>query len=228
MWPAGSGRRTGRKAVVIYPPVDTEAFTLQTQKEDFYLTVSRLVPYKKVGLIVDAFTQMPEKKLIVIGDGPDFKKISEKAGPNVQMMGHQPDDILKKHLAHARAFVFAAEEDFGIAPVEAQACGTPVLAYGVGGARETVVEGETGLFFPAQTPESVQAVVATFEEDLGRFDPVRIRHYATRFSKEVFHQAFAALVEQAWERFQDEGASTPLEASLFEDEAAGSSTSTSR
>ena len=195
-----------REATVIYPPVDTEAFLLQPQKDDFYLTVSRLVPYKKVDLIVEAFTQMPGKKLIVIGDGPDFKKIRAKAGPNVEMLGHQPAEVLKQHLEHARAFVFAAEEDFGIAPVEAQACGTPVLAYGVGGARETVVEGETGLFFTEQTAESLKAVVEAFETGAHRFDPHRLRQHAERFSIARFRQAFASFVEQAWARFQADAA----------------------
>ncbi len=205
-----------RKAAVIYPPVDTDAFSVQAQKDDFYLTVSRLVPYKKVDLIVESFTQMPGKKLIVIGDGPDFKKIRDKAGPNVTMMGHQPFAVLKQHLEHARAFVFAAEEDFGIAPVEAQACGTPVLAYGVGGARETVVEGETGLFFTEQTADSLKAAVAAFETGPHVFDPHHLRRHAERFSKERFQQAFATLVEQAWTRFQAEAAPGVIDASDLE------------
>ncbi len=195
-----------RRATVIYPPVDTEAFSVQARKDDFYLTVSRLVPYKKVDLIVQAFTQMPGKKLIVIGDGPDFKKIRAQAGPNVEMLGHQPAGVLRQHLEHARAFVFAAEEDFGIAPVEAQACGTPVLAYGAGGARETVVEGETGLFFGAQTTESLKAAVEAFESGTHRFDAHRLRAHAERFSKERFRQVFAAFMEQAWARFQADAA----------------------
>ncbi|MFQ5570589.1 MAG: glycosyltransferase family 4 protein [Rhodothermales bacterium] len=192
-----------RKATVIYPPVDTETYTLQTQKDDYYLTVSRLVPYKKVGLIVEAFTQMPDKKLVVIGDGPDFKKIRGKAGPNVDMLGHQPAGVLKQYLEHARAFVFAAEEDFGIAPVEAQACGTPVIAYGRGGIRETVIDGETGLFFLQQTTESLKEAVRAFDAGTYSFDPARVRRNAERFSKDQFRQRFAAFVEQTWERFQN-------------------------
>lgn len=191
-----------RKATVIYPPVDTEAFAVQPKKEGYYLTVSRLVPYKKVGLIVDAFTRMPDKKLVVIGDGPDFKKIREGAGPNVDMLGYRSAAELKAYLEHARAFVFAAEEDFGISPVEAQACGTPVIAYGAGGIRETVIEGETGLFFAEQTVDSLKAAVAAFEDDACLFDPFRIRAHAERFSKERFQGAFASFVEQAWDRFQ--------------------------
>lgn len=127
-----------RRADVIYPPVDVNDFTFCGIKENFYVTVSRMVPYKKMDLIVEAFTAMHDKKLVVIGTGPDFDKIKEKAGPNVQLLGFQPFEILQKHLQRAKAFVFAAEEDFGIAPVEAQACGTPVIAYGKGGALETI------------------------------------------------------------------------------------------
>lgn len=139
----------GREADVIYPPVDVDAFTLCEQKENFYLTASRMVPYKKVRIIVEAFNMMPEKKLIVIGDGPEFKNIKSIAGSNVQLMGYQPFEVLREKMQHAKAFVFASEEDFGIAPVEAQACGTPVIAYGKGGATETVRMGDnaTGVFF---------------------------------------------------------------------------------
>lgn len=193
-----------RKATVLYPPVDVAAFSVQPEKEDFYLTVSRLVPYKKVNLIVDAFTQMPDKKLVVVGDGPDFKKIRDRAGPNVEMVGRQPEAALKTYLEHARAFVFAAEEDFGIAPVEAQACGTPVIAYGVGGVRETVIEGETGLFFKEQTTDSLKAAVLSFETGTHTFDPMRLRRHAEQFSKERFQRAFATLVDQAWSRFREE------------------------
>jgi glycosyltransferase involved in cell wall biosynthesis len=194
-----------RRASVLYPPVDTDAFALHREKADFYVTVSRLVPYKQVGLLVEAFNGMPDRKLVVIGDGPDFKKLRERAGPNVELLGHQPLAVLQEHLAHARAFVFAAEEDFGIAPVEAQACGTPVIAYGAGGARETVVEGETGLFFPEQTPASLRGAVRAFEARPHAFDPERIRQHAEQFSAARFREAFAALVARAWERFQEAG-----------------------
>lgn len=122
-----------RDATVIYPPVDTDGFALRPDKEDFYLTASRLVPYKKIDLIVEAFSALPDRRLVVIGDGPEMAKVRAKAGPNVQLLGYQPFSVLKDHLQRARAFVFAAEEDFGIVPLEAQACGTPVIAYGKGG-----------------------------------------------------------------------------------------------
>ena len=123
-----------RSSTVVYPPVAMERFSVHEEKEDFYLTAGRLVPYKRVDLIIEAFNRMPDKKLIVVGDGPDFDKLKAMAGPNVRLLGRQPGERLRRYLQLARGFIFAAEEDFGIAPVEAQACGTPVLAYGRGGA----------------------------------------------------------------------------------------------
>ncbi|WP_226621004.1 glycosyltransferase, partial [Klebsiella quasipneumoniae] len=118
-------------------------------------TASRMVPYKRMDLIIDAFSQMPDKKLVVIGDGPEMKKIKEKATSNIEILGYQSDTIMIEHMQKAKAFVFAAEEDFGITPVEAQACGTPVIAFGKGGALETVIEfgkrNPTGLFFNKQS-----------------------------------------------------------------------------
>ncbi len=165
-------------------------------KEDFYLTASRMVPYKKMDLIVEAFSRMPDKKLVVIGDGPDFEKVRSKAGPNIELLGYQPFDVLRDYMQRARAFIFAAEEDFGIAPVEAQACGTPVIAYGKGGVTETVLPGETGLFFEEQTPESLIKAVAEFEASIDCFDPKRIRKNAERFSVTRFRKEFSEVVEQ--------------------------------
>lgn len=188
-----------REAEVIYPSVDTSAFTLQTQKEDFYLAASRLVPYKKMDIIVEAFAAMPDKKLIVIGDGTEFEKTKAKATPNVHMMGYQPFSVLLDHMQRAKAFVFAAEEDFGITPVEAQACGTPVIAYGKGGALETISDGAdypaTGLFFDEQTPRSVCDAVKLFEAKQGEFSPQACRENALRFSPEVFQARLSAFIQ---------------------------------
>lgn len=173
-----------RESTVIYPPVDVEAFNLYETKEDFYLTASRMVPYKKMDLIVEAFTAMPDKKLIVIGNGPDFEKIKAKAGPNVALMGYQPFTVLKDHMQRARAFVFAAEEDFGIAPVEAQACGTPVIAFGKGGSLETVSDGISGVFFDTQSIESLCEVVEQFETLT--WEASKIRENALHFNKQRF------------------------------------------
>lgn len=190
----------GKESEVIYPPVDIQSFTLQPSKEDFYLTASRMVPYKRIDLIVEAFSQMPQRKLVVIGEGPDFEKIKSKAGPNVQLLGYQAFNVLKDHMQRAKAFVFAAEEDFGIVPVEAQACGTPVIAYGKGGALETVIEGQTGVFFREQTVESLIHAVEQFEQQ--SFDASTVRKNAERFSAERFRTEFKSFVDKAWADFR--------------------------
>jgi glycosyltransferase involved in cell wall biosynthesis len=171
----------GREAKVIYPPVDIESFSYCEEKGDYYLTASRLVPYKKVKLIVEAFNEMPDKKLLVIGDGPDFSKIKSIARANIILMGYQPFEVLKEKMQHAKAFVFAAEEDFGITPVEAQACGTPVIAYGKGGALETIKENETGIFFYQQDVESIVDAVTRLES-LSVIEPQKCRENAERFA----------------------------------------------
>jgi glycosyltransferase involved in cell wall biosynthesis len=186
-----------RPAQVIYPPVDTDAFQLHTQKDDFYLTLSRLVPYKRIDVAVKAFAAMPDKELVVIGDGPEFQRLKAMAGPNVTLLGFQPDEAVRYYMQRARAFVFAAEEDFGIVPVEAQACGTPVIAYGRGGALETVVPGRTGLFFAAQTPDHLTDAVQRFEAQRAQFEPEAIRAHAERFGVARFRADFQAFVEQA-------------------------------
>lgn len=185
-----------REATVVYPPVDVEAFALNIDKENFYLTASRMVPYKKIDMIVEAFSQMPNKQLVVIGDGPDFEKIRAKAGPNVTLLGYQPFSVLLDHMQRARAFVFAAEEDFGIVPIEAQACGTPVIAFGQGGVTETVIPGETGVFFQQQTAGSLITAVQEFEEKRDLFDPNRARKNAERFGALRFHEEFRLVVEK--------------------------------
>jgi glycosyltransferase involved in cell wall biosynthesis len=184
-----------RRARVIYPPVAMDRFTVEHNKEDYYVTVSRLVPYKRIDLIVEAFRHLPNKQLIVIGDGPEFAKLSEIATPNVKLLGRQPAEVVSQHMQSAKAFLFAADEDFGIAPVEAQACGTPVIAYGHGGALETVVEGSTGLFFQEQNAESLVAAIETFESCGWQFDPGLIRAHAENFSQEQFRRKCLAFIE---------------------------------
>jgi glycosyltransferase involved in cell wall biosynthesis len=187
-----------RDADVINPPVDVEAFAMHEQKEDFYLTASRMVPYKKIDLIVEAFAKMPERRLVVIGDGPDMQKIRAKAAPNVEIMGYQPFSVLRDRMRRAKAFVFAAEEDFGISVVEAQACGTPVIAYGKGGALETVRDlsaaRPTGIFFGEQTTDSIIAAVENFAAQPGRFTASDCRANAERFSAALFRERFFAHV----------------------------------
>jgi glycosyltransferase involved in cell wall biosynthesis len=175
-----------REAKVIYPPVDVDQFEPTKKKENFYLVVSRLVPYKKIDLIVSAFTEMPEKKLIIIGSGPEENHLHNLAGPNIEFLGYQPDPIVREHMQRAKALVQASEEDFGITAVEAQACGTPVIAYGSGGALETVLEGKTGVYFGEQKPESIVTKVHKFENINEKFSLQEIRQQADRFSKELF------------------------------------------
>jgi len=184
-----------REATVIYPPVDVDTFQLWEQKEDFYLAASRMVPYKKLDLIVESFASKPDRKLVVIGDGPDAKKIRQKAGPNVELLGYLPPDKLKYYLQRARAFIFAAEEDFGILPVEAQACGTPVIAFGKGGSLETVIENKTGIFFYNQAPGDLIKAVNEFEAMEEKFDHEAIRRNALRFSIQRFRKEFESFVE---------------------------------
>ena len=143
-----------RESHVIFGPTDVDTFEMREKKEDFYLTASRLVPYKRVDLIARAFSAMPDRRLIIIGDGPEYKKVKAVAGPNVELLGYQPMEVLRDHMQRARAFVFAAEEDLGLSPIEAQACGTPVIAFGRGGLLDTVVPGKTGLFFETQSPKA--------------------------------------------------------------------------
>ncbi len=190
------GKIYGRQAKVIYPPVDIDKFELNTKKSDFYLTVSRMVPYKRVDLIVEAFSRLRDRKLIVIGDGPELAKIRKNASKNIEFLGYQPFEVLKNYLKDAKAFIFAAVEDFGIAPVEAQACGTPVIAYGKGGVTETVLEGKTGIFFKTQTVEGLLEAIREFERMEAVFSPEEIRKNAERFSKKRFQKEFKAFVEE--------------------------------
>ncbi|MFP1738863.1 glycosyltransferase family 4 protein [Lonsdalea quercina] len=196
-----------READVIYPPVDISSFEFSDKKEEFYLTASRLVPYKKVDLIVEAFAKMPDKKLLVIGDGSDMEKIKALAKPNIELLGYQSDAALIDYMQRAKAFVFAAEEDFGISPVEAQACGTPVIAFGKGGALETVrplgVDKPTGLFFEQQTATSLCQAVNDFEQLDGKLLAEDCRENALRFSVNRFQLEFDNYVKNKWELFDE-------------------------
>lgn len=188
----------GRTSTVIYPPVDVEYFTQGAgsgEHGNYYLTASRMVPYKKLPMIAEAFARcLPDRELVIIGDGPEMSRVRAAAGPNVRILGVQSREVLRDYLRRARAFVFAADEDFGILPVEAQACGTPVIAYGVGGARETVVEGETGVFFGEQTPDALAAGVRRFETL--SLAAAACRANVERFSAARFRAEFRAWVER--------------------------------
>ncbi len=187
-----------RRSHVIYPPVNVDAFPLRREKEDFYLAASRMAPYKRMDLIAEAFAHMPSRRLIVIGAGPQLSKVRRiaRSAGNISVLGYQPDDVLLDHMQRARAFVFAAEEDFGILPVEAQACGTPVIAFGRGGATETVIDGRTGVLFDTQTPQALIKAVERFEQASTDFDPDLLRQNAERFGCERFRREFAEFVER--------------------------------
>jgi glycosyltransferase involved in cell wall biosynthesis len=184
-----------RDSAVIYPPVNVNAFSLQEDKDNYYFTASRFVAYKKIDLIVEAFRKMPGKRLIIIGDGPDFEKIYAKKPANVEMMGYQPFEVLKEKMQKAKAFIFAAIEDFGIAPIEAQACGTPVIAFAKGGLKETTNE-QTGLYFFEQTADAIKEAVILFENNVNLYDPKKCRENALRFSKERFKTEFKEFVDK--------------------------------
>ena len=200
-------RKTYRRdAAVIYPPVNIAKFSLRADKEDFYLAASRLVPYKKMDLIAEAFAAMPERRLVIIGDGPEMRKVRAKAGPNVTVLGYRSDEVLRDYMQRAKAFVFAAEEDFGIVPLEAQACGTPVIAFARGGALETIRglddSQPTGVFFKEQSVAAIVAAVDFFEREAARILPTACRENALRFAPERFRGEFKAYVEAEMDRFQ--------------------------
>lgn len=185
-----------REAPVIYPPVETDRFQPNKQREDYYITVSRLVPHKRIDLLVKAFTQL-NLPLLIIGDGPELQRLKNLAGPDIKFLGYQTDEKVAKLISKARGFVCAAEEDFGIAIVEAQAAGCPVIAYGQGGALETVIDGVTGIHFPEQTPESVIEGIIQFEKVYDSFRIDDLVNNAKRFDKQCFMKQFHEFVEQA-------------------------------
>lgn len=210
-WDAGASRRVdrflansscvagrirsayGRDAVVVPPPVNTAFFQPSpATREQWYLTASRLVPYKRTDVLIEAFRGLPNRKLIIVGDGPELSACQRIAGPKVELRGYVPDEELRNLLQRARAFLFAAEEDFGILPVEAQACGTPVICYGRGGVVDTVVAGVTGIYFDSQTPAAIREAVQRFEDT--SFDRTAIRANAERFSVSAFRAGFLAAV----------------------------------
>lgn len=190
-----------RDAEVVYPPVDTGRYRHDRPREGFYLAASRLVPYKRLDLVIEAFNRMPDRQLIVIGDGPERRRLEAKAADNIVLMGYQEDAVLIDHLERARAFVFMAEEDFGILPVEAQAAGAPVIGYGVGGVAETVIDQRTGLHVPSQEAEALCQAVACFEgrqeDDREAFSAEACRQNALRFDRSVFETELARCLD-AW------------------------------
>ena len=192
----------GVEAFYIYPPVDTDFFELEEKKDDYYIAASRLVPYKKIDLIVEAFSHMPDKKLLVVGSGPEMAKIKAKAKKNIEIVGYKDNLFLKRHIQKAKALVFASIEDFGILPVEAMAAGTPVIALRKGGALETVQENVSGLFFEEQEVSSIIQAVEDFEKKQLLFIPSIISEYAKRFSISRFKKEYRDFVLSKYEEFK--------------------------
>lgn len=194
-----------RDAEVIYPPVDTDTFTPGRDRGDYYVTSSRFVPYKRVPMIVEAFRALPDRRLVVVGDGPERDAVRRGAGRNVELLGHQSRDALRDLLRGARAYLFAAVEDFGIAPIEAQACGTPVIAYRGGALSETVpgldAAAPCGVLYDEQTPEGLRAGITAFEAASDRISADACRRNAERFGVDRFRRQFSALVERRWNAF---------------------------
>lgn len=185
-----------RECVVIYPPVRTKLFNISNIDEEYFLIVSRLVPYKRIDLAVEAFNEL-RLPLVIIGDGPERQKLQSMAKSNIKLLGRQTDEVIKEYYAKCRAFIFPGEEDFGITPLEAQASGRPVIAFGKGGVLETVVEGETGIFFKEQTVKSLKEAVVNFNRY--RFDKFKIRKHAEKFDEEIFKQKIKQYVEYCYE-----------------------------
>lgn len=184
----------GKQALVIHPPLDTDRFRISSKKEDLYLIVSALVPYKRIDIAVDAFNALG-RPLLIVGKGGEEDRLRKKAAPNIRFSGWASDEELGRLYGRARALIFPGEEDFGIVPLEAQACGTPVIAFGKGGALETILPDETGIFFQDQTSAGLQEAVSAFERRSAGFDPVRIRAHAESFSKTRFQKEFQELLD---------------------------------
>jgi len=190
-----------RDATVIYPPVDVDKFSLQSKKDNYYIAISRFVPYKKMDIVVEAFSKMPDKKLLVIGDGPDTKRIKSLATPNIELLGYLRMEQLKSHLENARALVFPAEEDFGITVVEALACGTPVIALNRGGTAETVHNEINGLHFSSQSADGIIDAVSRFEKIENKFNPEEIRDSSLLFSRTNFEDNIRTFISAKSEAF---------------------------
>lgn len=185
-----------RPSILLYPPVEVRRFQPSSRTEEYFLIVSRLIPYKRIDLAIEAFNRL-RRPLVIVGDGRDRRRLERLAGPTITFLGRVPTEQLADLYARCRAFIFPGVEDFGIAPVEAMAAGRPVIAFAGGGALDTVVEGVTGVFFDAPTPESLAEAVRRFEEM--RFDPRAIRRHAEQFDKRVFQEKIKKIAERAWE-----------------------------
>ena len=208
-----------RDAAVIFPPVDLDAFAIAPEpSRDFYLVAGQLVPYKRLDLAVEACTRLG-RRLVVVGTGSDMGRLRAMAGPTIEFRGWTPDDELRRLYADCRALLFPGEEDFGIVPLEAMACGRPVIAYRSGGALDTVVEGETGCFFARQTADDLAATIEHFERDEARFDPAAIRAHAQGFGREVFRARLKGFIDRSLAEHRASMARPPRAAPVFAEAA---------
>lgn len=182
----------GRRAEVIHPPVDTDVFSICRKKGNYYFTSCRLVPYKRIDLLLEAFQRLPNETLWIAGDGPERGRLQSKASKNVCFLGYLSEQKYRDTLSAAKGYVHAGEEDFGIAMAEAQSAGVPVIAYGVGGSRDIVIAGETGIFFDRQSPESIVTALEEFQR--GDFDPHHIKRHAEQFSRQQFLEKMKSFI----------------------------------
>jgi len=189
-----------RDSEVIYPPVNLDRFTCCEKKKDYYLAVSQLVSYKRIDIAVDAFNRL-DRELVIIGDGPERKRLEKKAGSNIKFIGWQDDTVLEKYYSEAKAFIFPGEEDFGITPVEAQASGTPVIGYGRGGLLETVDEGNTGLFFDKQDADSLMDAVKRFEKGDHSITSENTRENSRRFDVSIFEKKIKSFIMEKYNKY---------------------------
>jgi glycosyltransferase involved in cell wall biosynthesis len=194
-------KQYGRDATVIYPPVDIDRFEVSDAKDDYFVTVSRLVPFKRIDLIIDAFASLPQKKLVVVGDGPEMKSLRRRAGSNIEFVGFLTPDKTANKISRARALIFASVEPFGLVLVEAQACGTPVIAFRRGGAGEIITHQSCGILFDQQTPAAIVESIRAFEQNRDRFEVAAMTRNANRFSPDAFHDQFSTFVAHEYESF---------------------------
>jgi glycosyltransferase involved in cell wall biosynthesis len=192
-----------RDAVTIYPGVKLNPKPALDKADDYYIIVSRFVYYKRIDLAIEACNKL-QKRLVIIGSGDESKMLKKLAGPTIEFNGSLTDDEVQESFLHAKAFLFPGEEDFGSTPVEAQSAGVPVLAYGKGGARETVISGKTGLFFEEQTVDSLVDCINKFEKDGVSYSRKEIQQYSQKFSQNNFHKNFMAYVDQCMKEWKEE------------------------
>jgi glycosyltransferase involved in cell wall biosynthesis len=185
-----------KDSLIVHPPVQVERFEAHAKHEGYFLIVSTLTPYKRIDLAVELFNRLG-KRLVIIGEGSDKARLQSMAASNIDFLGFKPDSVVKEYLENCRAFIFPGEEDFGIAPVEAMACGKPVLAYRKGGLTETMVEGLTGEFFDEQNVESMEAALTQLLINENRTSAEKIAAHAQKFSEEAFKKKMRELIEGA-------------------------------